>query len=71
MKRSKHKPSQLSLFEPSIRLSDLSLDVYRKLVDQVAQLLVQASPSTSEPTTPPSVTRHETFRTQENNDDSQ
>jgi len=71
VKRKKHRPSQLSLFQPTIHWSDLSLDVRRKLVDQVAQLLVQAGQSTSEPTTPPSVTRHETSRTQENNDGSQ
>jgi hypothetical protein len=69
MKR--RKPSQLSLFEPTIRLSDLTLGVRQKLLDQVAQLLVQASQSTSEHTTLPSAARHATFRTQENNDDSQ
>ena len=68
MKRRKHKPSQLSLFEPNIPLSDLSLHVYRKLVDQV--LLVQASQAKGEYATPPSGTRRETFPTQENNHDS-
>ena len=67
MKRRKHKPSQLSLFEPNIPLSDLSLHVYRKLVDQV---LFQASQSTNEHTAPLSAMRRETFPTQENNHDS-
>jgi hypothetical protein len=66
MKRRKRNPRQLSLFAPAIGRSELSPDVRQKLVDQVAQLLVQANPSTTEQTKPPSVTRHETFRTQEN-----
>ena len=68
MKRRKHKPSQLSLFEPTIRWSDLSLDVCQKLVGELAQLLVQASLPTNEP---PSAARHESFHTQENNHDPQ
>ena len=63
MKRRKHNASQCSLFEPTIRVSDLPLDVRQKLVDQLGQLLVQASQSMSEQDTQTSTTRQEASHT--------
>jgi hypothetical protein len=71
MKRRKHQPSSLSLFEPTLRWSELSLDVRQKLIDQLAQMLVPASRSTSAQATPSAAARHPSFPTPENNHDPQ
>ena len=66
-----HRPSQLSLFEPTIRWSDLPVDVRERVIDQVAQLLLQVNESMGEPATSPSATWQRTIGTQEKDNDSQ
>ena len=45
MKRTQRSTTQLSFLEPRIRWSDLPPDTRQKIVDLLAQLLVQAHPS--------------------------
>ena len=70
MNRSKHTPRQLPLFEPAIRWSNISLDIRDKIVDQVAQLLVQARQTAGEHSESPSATQREMPHAQENNHES-
>lgn len=70
MRRRKLDPTQLPLLEPTFRWSEVPLDVQRKLLNQLARLLVQTGHLTSQPDTPPSAAHHETFPTQENHHDS-
>lgn len=70
MNRQKPDRSSLPLFEPTIRWSDLPLDVRQQLVDLWARLLVAASPSTHQHPTSPASSRHGTSRSQENSHDS-
>jgi hypothetical protein len=59
------KPSQLSLFEPTIRWSDLPVATREKVIDQVAQLLLQVNKSVREPATSASAMRQGTIGSQE------
>lgn len=69
MKRRKQDWSSLSLFEPTVRWSDLSLDVQQKLVDALARLLVPVCLSTNAHATPATAPRPNTSSTQENDHD--
>jgi hypothetical protein len=70
MKRRKHDRPSLSLFEPSVRWSDLPLDVRQTLVDTWAQLLVQVRACANEHSTLSATPAPDTSQTQENHDDS-
>lgn len=69
MKRRKQDGSSLSLFEPTVRWSDLSLDLQQELVDALARLLVPACRSTNAHATPTAAPRSDTSPTQENDHD--
>ncbi len=68
--RQKHDRFSLSLFEPTIRWSDVPLHVRQQLVDLWARLLVGANPSTNELPTSPASPGRDTSRIQENSHDS-
>lgn len=65
MNRKKHHYSQLSLLEPTFRLSQVPPDIQQTLVDQLAQLLVLVG----RPTSDASTTNHEHFHNPENQHD--